>query len=184
MPSISWPKILPYLGAILAVVGLGWGIYHLGSNHGKAVIQGKWDHQKQIDAEFVAAEKAKINKVEIAHNDQDRKISDELSTLKQNSAALTATIRGDTALRLRDSAQRESLYRAASKGSAAERASLAGYAAQLDRSLSEGIGLVDELKATLEVRDGQLRQLGAQIQNDHQLINGSGDTNGQFEPAR
>jgi hypothetical protein len=44
--------------------------------------------------------------------------------------------------------------------------------------------LVDELKAALAVRDGQIKALGSQILNDRQLLNGSGDKNGQLEPAR
>lgn len=184
MPGFNYLRLLPYLGAILAVVGLGWGIYHLGSNHGEAVIQAKWDHQKQVDAAFVAAEKRKIHKAELAHNDQDRKISDELSNLKVSAVADKARIAGELALRLRDSTKRESLYRAASEGSAAERERLASYATKLDRSLSEGISLVDELRTTLEVRDGQLKALGAQIVNDRQLMNGSGEADGQFKPTR
>jgi len=184
MPGFNYLRLLPYLGAILFVVGLGWGIYHLGSNHGEAVVQAKWDHQKKVDADFVAAEKVKIQKSELAHNDHDRKISDELSNLKVTAAADKARIAGELALRMRDSSKREGLYRAASEGSAAERERLASHAAKLDRSLSEGISLVDELRATLEVRDGQLKALGAQILNDRQLMNGSGEADGQFKPTR
>lgn len=184
MPGFSWLKLLPYLGAILLLGTIVGFIYHLGSNHGEAVVQAKWDHQKDVDAKFVAVEKAKIKVAEDTHNQQDRKISDELSNLKVAAAADHARIAGELALRLQNSAKREAVYRAASEGSAAERERLASYAAKLDRSLSEGISLVDELRATLEVRDGQLKALGAQIINDRQLMNGSGEADGQFKPTR
>lgn len=184
MPSFNWLRLLPYLGAVLAVLGLVFGIYSVGSNHGKAVIQAKWDHQKKIDAKFVDKEKAKIALKEQAHSQTDRKISDELSQIKETAAADKARIAGQLALSLRDSAERKALYRAASEGPAIERERLASHAAELDRNLTEGVSLVEELRGTIEVRDGQLKALGAQILNDRQLINGSGDTDGQFEPAR
>jgi len=184
IPSINWLKLLPYLGAILVVVGLVAGVYSLGSSHGEAAISAKWQKQKDADAKFVEKTKAENQQKELAHNDKDRKISDELSDLKETAASDKARIAGELTLRLRDSTHREGLYRVAAEGSAAERERLASYAAQLDRSLSTGISLVDELKAALAVRDGQIKALGSQILNDRQLLNGSGDKNGQLEPAR
>lgn len=183
MFGINWIKLLPYIGAILAFVGFEYAVYHFGSNHGKSVVQADWDHQKKVDAEFVAKEKIRIAADETKHNDQDRKISDDLATLKQNNVALVATIRGDTALRLQDHARRESVYRVASEGSATERANLASYASQLDRTVAEGIGLVEELQATVAVRDGQIEALASQIVNDRQLIE-SGNTDGSSKPTQ
>lgn len=171
---LPWSKILKIGLPILAVIAVLWYTFSLGSDHGKAVIQGKWDAQKQIDAKALAAEKKKIASDEAIHRANDRKISDELASIKEITAGDVARIRGESALRLQDSTQREHLYRRQTEAGAVERANLASYAAQLDRSLSEGIGLVDELKATLELRDGQIRGLAAQINNDRQLITGSG----------
>lgn len=178
-------KYLPYIGIVLALAGVEYGVYHYGSKHGEAEIQSKWDHQKAVDAKFVADQKTIIVGQQTVHDANDRKVSDDLAALQTKNAGLVATINGDTALRLQDATRRDSLYRAASEGSATQRANLASYAAELDRSLTEGIGLVDEEQAAIELRDGQIKALASQIMGDHQLINGSGDkTDGQLEPAR
>lgn len=175
---MPWGIILKYGTPILAVFLLGWAVYSLGSSHGKQVIQTKWDHQKDVDAKAVAAEKTKIANQEALHNSKDKEISNELADLQATHDNAIAALRSQYADRLLDSTKRESIYRAKAEGTATERASLASYAAQLDRSLSQGISLVDEFQSTLEVRDGQIRALGAQILNDRQLINGSGSENG------
>jgi len=169
-----WGKILKVGLPILAIILLLWYCFSLGSDHGKSVIQEKWNAQKQIDAKALAAEKNKIASDEVIHRANDRKISDELASIKQDAVGNIARIRGESALRLQDSTKREHLYWRQAEAGAVERANLASYAAQLDRSLSEGIGLVEEFQATIELRDGQIRGLAAQINNDRQLITGSG----------
>lgn len=175
---IPFGTILKYGAPLLVAIGLVWGIYHLGSNHGEATIQAKWDHQKQVDADFVKTERAKLAVKEDAHAAQDRKISDDLAQAKINSVAAVAAARADTDRLRSDGAKREAVYRADAEGSATQRANLASYAAQLDRSLATGVGLVEELQATVELRDGQIRGLAAQINNDRQLISGQSTANG------
>ena len=173
---LPWTRILKIGAPILGVILLLWYVFSLGSDHGKFVIQEKWNVQKQIDAKALADEKKKIASNEAAHRNKDRKISDELASIKKTSVGDIARIQGESTLRLRESSQREYLYRRQADSGAVERANLASYAAQLDRSLSEGIGLVEELQATLELRDGQILGLAAQINNDRELIIGSGQS--------
>lgn len=169
-----WGRILKIGLPILAVGLLVWYVFSLGSDHGKFVIQEKWDAQKQVDAKALADEKKKIASEEAIHRANDRKISDELASIKQTASVDIARVRNESALRLRDNAKRVDLYRRQAEAGAIERANLASHAAQLDRSLSEGIELVEELQATVELRDGQIRGLAAQINNDRQLITRSG----------
>jgi len=178
MPPLPWLKILKIAGPILVVLFVGWMIFSFGSNHGQNIVQSRWDKQKAIDSAFVDSEKKKISANEAVHRANDRKVSDELAGLKEANAAAIARIHGESALRLRDSSERASLYTAKAEAGATERANLASYAAQLDRSLAEGIGLVEEFRSTLELRDGQIKQLAAQIENDRQLISGSGTVDG------
>ena len=186
-----WAKVTWFFGTrfakiglpLLAIIGVFWAVFSFGSSHGAAEIQGKWDRQKQADAVMVAAEKAKIAKEQATHNTNDRRVSDELSNLQTSAAADVARIRGESALRLWSSDERAALFRAAAQSGAAERDRLAIHAAELDRAVAAGIGLVEELRTTLATRDGQIKALASQIQNDRQLINGSGDTNGQLEPT-
>ena len=172
--KLPWLKILKIGLPILAAITIVWYIFSLGSDYGKSIIQKEWDNQKQVDAEALANEKKRIASEEAIHRENDRKISDELASIKQTAVGNIARIRGESALRLQDSTKRADLYRRQAEAGAVERANLASYAAQLDRSLSEGIELVEELQATVELRDGQIRGLAAQINNDRQLITGSG----------
>lgn len=173
---LAWNKILKIGPFILAVFLLLWYVFSLGSDHGKSVVQKKWNVQKKVDAKALAAEKKKIASNEATHRANDRKISDELVSIKENTASDIARIRGESAVRLQYTTERANLYRRQAEAGAVERANLASYAAQLDRSLSEGIELVEELQATVELRDGQIRGLAAQINNDRQLITGSGQS--------
>ncbi len=158
---------------LLGFAGLLSASYFLGSSHGEARIQKEWNAQKDADAKLVQDEKDKLAYQEAAHREQIRKVDYALVEIATNNAANIARINSESALRLRDSEQRASVYRAASEAGATERANLASYAAQLDRSLTEGIGLVDELRTTLAVRDGQIQAIGAQLQADRQLISGT-----------
>lgn len=179
IPATILKYFLRYGLPILALILVIWYVFSLGSKHGEANVQAKWDQQKKLDSQHIQSEQEKITKQEAQHRTNDRKISDELAKIKANEAGTIARIRGEYALRLQDSESRSSVYRVASEGGSSERAGLASYAAELDRSLSEGISLVEELQATLEVRDGQVKALSSQIINDRELINGSGKANEQ-----
>jgi hypothetical protein len=168
-----WGKILKIGLPVLAIGFLLWHVYSLGSDHGKSMVQRKWDVQKQIDAKALADEKKKIALEEAIHRANNKEISDELASIKQTAIGDIARIRGESALRLQDSTKRADLYRRQAEAGAVEQANLASHAAQLDRSLSEGIELVEEFQAIVELRDGQIHGLAAQINNDRQLITGS-----------
>lgn len=171
--GLNWLTLLKYGAPALLLAGVGYGIYHSGSNHGKAVVQAQWDKQKAADAKMVEAEKAKNQKDETAHRAEDRKISDELVAAKEKAAAGNSANELALAGRLRDSDKRAALYRAQAEAGAVERANLASHAAELDRLLSESLGLLEEGRLLVELRDGQIRGLAAQIRNDRQLIEGS-----------
>ena len=169
-----WGRVFKIIVPLIGSIALIWYIFSLGSNHGKSVIQNKWDAQKAIDAKILVAEEKKIASKEAIHRANDRKISDELVSLKESAADNVSRIRTQLIVRLQQNNERENVYRNQAEAGAVERANLASYAAQLDRSLSEGIGLVEELEATLKLRDGQIQGLAAQIKNDRQLIIESG----------
>ncbi len=171
---MSWSLLLKYGLPVILLAGVFYGIYSVGYQAGEDKIQNQWNQQKEKDAKLVAEEKSKIAKDQATHSQNNRTIDYELAQAEKTHAVDVARIRSDNVIRLRDSEQRASLYRAASESGAVERANLASYASQLDRSLTEGIGLVSELRTTVEVRDGQIRALGAQILNDRELMNGSG----------
>ncbi len=182
MPLPVLPFIIPWMKILkfgLPIIGLGliiWYIYSLGSKNGEANVQAKWNAERSLHKKYAEAEQTKINEQQMVHQQRDKEITNALAKINETQAGNTARIAGEYALRMQDSARREALYRSQAEGTAVERTGLASYAAELDRTLSEGIELVDSFQTTLEVRDGQLRALGAQITNDRQLINGSGQT--------
>lgn len=172
--TIPWLKFLKY-GLPALTLGLAiWWVYSLGSSHGKAVVQAKWNAQKKLDDKLVEAEKAQNQKDEAAHRQEDRRISDELVAAKEKAAAGNSANELALADRLRDSDKRAALYRSETEAGAVERANLAGHAAELDRLLSESLGLLEEGRILVELRDGQIRALASQINNDRQLISGQG----------
>lgn len=176
--SIPWLKILKYgLPALLLGLAIWWA-YSLGSSHGKAVVQADWDAQKKLDEKLVEAIKTQNQKDEEAHRAEDRRISDELVAAKEQAAAGNAANDRVAAERLRNSEQRAALYRSQAEAGATERANLAGHAAELDRLLAESLGLLEEGRLLIELRDGQIRGLAAQINNDRQLISGQSTANG------
>lgn len=175
---IPWVKLLKFGLPVFLVLMVGWYVYSLGSSHGEAVVQAKWDEQKKADAKMVEEEKARIAKDETAHRAEDRRISDELVAAKEQTSVRNAANDRRTAERLRSSNERAAMYRSQAEAGAVERANLASHAAELDRLLAESLGLLEEGRLLIELRDGQIRGLAAQINNDRQLISGQSTANG------
>lgn len=171
--TISWLKILKF-GLPAIALGLTiWWVYSLGSSHGMAEVQAKWDAQQKADDILTAAIQKQNAIDEANHRAKDREISDELVAAKEQAAAGIAANQRAAAERLRSSNARASVYRAQAEAGAVERANLASHAAELDSLLSESLGLLEEGRLLVELRDGQIRALAAQITNDRQLIEGS-----------
>lgn len=170
MPALPWTLILRYGLPALAVAGaLFWAANFL-IGIGEANIQEKWDadvaaHEAEVDRlEAIIAQK------EVEHRAETRRISDELVETQTKFAAELAALRIDFGDRLRESDSRAEIYQRLADSGATQRANLASYAAQLDRSLVEGRQVVGELRATIVQRDRQLRLLGQQITADRELI--------------
>lgn len=65
--------------------------------------------------------------------------------------------------KLLESERRANLYKQMSSSSNNSSISLADYTARLDRTIVQGRQLVKELRATIELRDQQLKQCGEQL---------------------
>jgi len=167
---VPYLTIFKYAAPVVLILGLGYCTYDAGSDHGKAVVQKQWDEQKEADAKLVAAVKKENAAKETAHNAKDMEISNELADLKVKNATDLANVRIAADKRVSDSSKRESLYRSQAEGSAIERERLASHAAELDGLLAESVGLLQEGGLLIELRDGQLKQLAAQIESDRKLI--------------
>jgi len=168
---------LKIFGPVVTALLLGWLVFSIGSDRGASKVQSKWDAQKRADAALVEAVKIQNSIDEAAHRTEDRRISNELANAKEK--ALIGNSANELALakRLQDSAKRERLYRTQAESGTTERADLASHAAELDHLLSESLGLLEEGRILVELRDGQIRGLASQIINDRQLISGQSTVN-------
>lgn len=179
MPIFPWAKLALYALPVIALAGIFYAVYSIGSDSGKASVQAEWNIAKE--AERLAIQKIKDDYAarEAAYRQVNRSISDELTKTNEQHSSAVAAISLGYEQRLRHSTERASIYQRQAEGGTAQCQRLASHAAELDRSLEQGIRLVKEYGATIEQRDGQLKALGAQILNDRQLLGDTDATSGK-----
>lgn len=170
LPNLFWLKLLKWGLPALFVAGVLWWSANTLIGIGEQNIQEKWDAD-------VAKRTARENELKQKVAENERQYRRQLGIVENN--LVVSESRYQRALadsrvafsgELRKSEGRAELYRRMSEAGKTESANLAGYAAQLDRSLVEGRQMVEELRATVEQRDTQLRSIGEQLALDRQLI--------------
>lgn len=164
--SSKWVYLIVVGATALAL----WGTYSLGSSSGEASVQKKWDDQKIADLREANRLKDENALKEAKHRTEVDDLQKELRDAKSSHESELARIDAEYADRLRKSEGRAAIYQRQAEGGAAQCRSLASHAARLDASLEEGRQLVEELRATLGLRDRQLIQLGEQIKADRRLF--------------
>lgn len=161
------------LGVVISLVLVGilfGGVYSLGSNHGEAKIQVLWDADKGRQRDAIKAVEDDYKGKEALAIAENLKISKQLREANESYKATLAQYQFDYSKRLHAAEGRAGLYKRQADGTAAERGSLASYAAELDRSIEEGRLVVRELRATIGQRDSQIAALSAQIVSDRKLF--------------
>lgn len=153
--------------SVLAVVLL---IYHAGAESGRFEVQTQFDTYKQAEAKQLDAAKNAISTAEFRHRQETATIEDQLRKTEATNEATVAALRSSYSDSLRASDTRAAAYRRMSASGPGQCDDLASHAAELDRSLVTGRSLVEELRSDIELREGQLRALGAVITNDRQLV--------------
>lgn len=166
-------KYLPHLVLLLVLVAGAWIIHtkvkQSGFREGAASVQVQWEQDtKNYETEITRLQKLYAEKEE-QHRTENKRIAYELSQANQEHAVRIATLESDYARRLQLSSNRASIYQRQAEGGAIECRDLASHASRLDASLEEGRSLVRELRATLGLRDQQLKALSDQIRNDRKL---------------
>ena len=160
------------LPVIIMVIALVMA-YKVGSNSGADGVQADWDAAKLRHTQELAELESLNDEREAAHRRQSARYSEELALAERNHLLAMRDLERDFAERMRDSERRAAAYERMSGSGATERANLAGFAAQLDRSLEQGRLLVGELRSAVVQRDQQLQLLGEQLHADRRLINGT-----------
>lgn len=160
--SKGWPYLL--------VVVLGATIYFWGNSNGQSTVQKKWDAQKVEYQKAMQKLQDKYNALQRNHSYEVGLLTSRLQTAESNYASELARVSSDYDSRMQQSERRASVYQRQAEAGAFECRSLASHAAKLDNSLEEGRRLVEELRATVRLRDSQLIELGKQIQADRKLF--------------
>jgi chromosome segregation ATPase len=168
-------RILLYGVLPVAVIsGAAWYCYSSGSDHGKAEIQSKWDAEKEAQSEAITTVKAELAQKENKHAQESQRAAAALDAASSAHAQELDALRADYARSLQRSDARAAIYQRQAESGSVECASLASHTAELDRSLEAGRSLVAELRATVELRDRQLVQVGEQLTADRHLISDPG----------
>lgn len=162
---------------IAGLVVISYGMaYKYGQLDGATTVQADWDKEnKRRDDAYAALEKEKAAMM-AAHQKRESELGEELRATTEQAESAIAIALNDFAGRLLLSESRAGIYQRQANGSAIEQQRLARHAAELDRSLEEGRGLVRELRETLGQRDRTILVLGQVILNERNLR--SGETNG------
>ena len=137
---------------------------------GAASVQAAWDRANQINTVQVALKQERIAAAKDSnHVERQQIIASAVTADKQTLRAITEQ-RVVYERRLLDATARAEEYRRLSQACSAESYYLADHAARLDRTLEEGRQLVYELRATLGLREEEIKLLAAHIQNDYVLF--------------
>lgn len=143
-----------------------WRVYEAGQHS----VQTKWDAQKRLDEQAINKAKGENDALSRQHKYEVELLQARLKTANESYQASLDSITNQYTARLQQSEQRAKVYQRQAKGGATECRSLASHAARLDNSLEQGRQLVEELRATVRLRDGQIIELSNQIRADRKLL--------------
>lgn len=171
---MPYGAILKYVGAPLAVLFALYLLYSTGYNNGVGAVEAEREADRAAQALVVAGLNGQLIEKERLHVAETKKIRADLTNLEGQYDRDLFRLRTDYAGSLRDSEQRAARYHALADASPDQCRGLASRTAQLDASLVEGRSVVEELRATVELRDSQLRLVGTQLLSDRQLYENYG----------
>ena len=155
--------------ACLLALGICVYVYSAVEHRGEAKIQKLWDADKAQRGEALKKLTAQYALLAAAHRKTVQELTHDLTQANQEHAVAVATVRAEHSAQLRDSERRADHYRLQAQAGSDSCGSLASHAAQLDGSLTAGVELVEELRATLVLRDSQLKAVSTQLIVDRSL---------------
>lgn len=164
--SLTLIKALPYVALTGVILFLGSCTYKAGQND----VQDKWNQEKKTVADQTEVLKENLRNAESVHRDEMGKVKDALYQTESKFQTDINNIQSTYTARLRTAETRSASYQHQAQSGTAECIRLASYATELDRSLEEGRSLVQELGATIRLRDSQLITLGSHIKADRELL--------------
>jgi hypothetical protein len=168
--GLGWVKFLVFLVPALLLCWSHYHVYSLGVQAGDAKARLEWATEREGQQQAIQALHEEIGRQERAHSEETTRISNAATEERVRYEGSLAALDRTYAERLRNSEDRARRYASLADSGAASCRSLATRTAELDASLEQGRRVVEELRATVELRDTQLRLLYEQLQADRQLI--------------
>lgn len=150
-------------------------LVHVGYQDGVADTKAQWQAETIKRNAAVDKLKGEYAQKEREHTAKIQELTNDLAQAEQDHQANLNQFKLDYDRRLQLSTGRANVYQRQAAGSAVERDRLAKHAAELDRSLEQGRGLVRELRETLGQRDATIRELAKLIQSDRALMSNSNE---------
>jgi len=167
MSQLAFYLAMGVLVTLLNGISLAVG-YHKGATE----IRSQWETERALTQQAQANIEAAYERLAQDHAEQSLMVEQELKNERIKHKKAIAAIRNDYDSRLREQDKRIAGYaQIAASGDSGCRA-VAGRAAELDRTLGEGIDLVKELTAVVGYRDSTIRMMDRQLQANQGLLEG------------
>lgn len=164
-------KVYFVIGVVCAVLGVV-GLQQLRISNLTADVAERDAQISKMETDYIQSVldyTLKLNDIELAGIQLMNEKENELQQLKANHEKTLNSVNADYNKRMLDMQKRIQKYSALTESSSPELRNLASHTARLDRTLEEGRQVVAELRAGIELRDGQLKALGTLIEKERAI---------------
>ena len=146
------------------------GSYFYGYHVGKAKVTAEYTQEKAQYLNQISSLQLQYRAKEVQYNEDLNKVKAEYAQAREDYIHTISELESSYSSRLQQSEQRAMLYqRKATDGKGCS--TLADLSGRLDRSLTEGISLVRELRDTIKLRDSQIKVLRENYSSLIKVIN-------------
>lgn len=142
----------------------------IGISIGSKLKESDWLLEKNKYLNELTLAQKEIRENELLHKEKESKLLYELTRVKEQHEKDINDINTNYSLRLRQSEERANNYKRNAQNNA-NCSTLADTASKLDRTLEEGINLVEQLEKTSRLQQQHLDACIKIIENDRKLIN-------------
>ena len=142
----------------------------IGISIGSKLKESDWLLEKNKYLNEISKAQSEIRDNELLHREKESALLYELAQIKEQHEKTINDINNNYTVRLRQSEDRANNYKRSAQNNA-NCTALANTASKLDRTLEEGINLVEQLEKTSRLQQQHLDACMKIIENDRKLIN-------------
>ena len=146
------------------VIGVGVGLFQ-----GSSWVRSKWDKEKLTQQSTIIEQQDRIKELERLHALKEHEIIVTFNEVKENYENTIHSITSDYSDSLLKHEERADYYR--QKYQQCDTAGATDRIIRLDKALTEGVTLVEELEELVKFKEWQIKLNGQLIDNDRYLIN-------------